>query len=140
MEQKTEEAKLDCAASVDSIVMYHDGACPLCAVEVAHYREQAPKGRIHFIDASADTQRLTADGVEQKRALKRLHVRLGDGRIVTGAAAFVAIWRQLPGWRRLAPIASFPPILFVLEFGYRIVSPIREVLSGWMIQRQARRP
>ncbi len=61
--------------------------------------------------------------------MKRFHVRAADGRILSGAAAFVAIWRVLPGWRRLAMVTSLPGVILVLEWGYRLVLPVRPLIS-----------
>ncbi|MGF1462829.1 MAG: thiol-disulfide oxidoreductase DCC family protein [Maricaulaceae bacterium] len=116
--------------SDNRLVMYHDGACPICAAEVDHYRKADREDRIAFVDASAEAETLSAHGVDPTAALDRLHVRLPNGRIATGARAFVAVWAQLPGWRRIAPIAGAPPFIWLLELGYRLVGPIRKPLAG----------
>lgn len=113
--------------------MFHDGACPLCTLEVAHYRKLDREGKISFIDATcADkdvSAQLVSAGLTQAVALRRLHVVLPDGRIVSGARAFVALWRVLPRWRRIAPIAGAPPIIWILEGLYRLFLPIRPLLA-----------
>ncbi len=52
-------------------------------------------------------------------ALRRMHVRMADGSLRDGAAAFAAIWRALPGWRWLGRVAAWPGIAQGLELGYR---------------------
>ncbi len=116
------------------VTMFHDGACPLCSQEVAYYRRTDADGRIRFCDAA--DPRTAADlaeaGLTQEAALKRLHVRRADGRVVSGARAFVEVWRQLPGWRHVAPIASAPPVIWMLELGYRMFLPFRPVVAKLM--------
>ena len=54
--------------------------------------------------------------------------------MVSGAAAFVAMWRVLPGLKFLAFVASFPPCLWALERAYLQFLRMRP-----SIQRMARR-
>ena len=69
------------------------------------------------------------EGVTQERAMKRFHVRSSDGRVLSGAAAFVEIWTGLPGWRWAARVASLPGALAALEWGYRSFLPVRPFIS-----------
>ena len=57
----------------------------------------------------------------------RLHVRQRDGSLVSGAAAFVAIWTRLPAYAWLGAIASRRPVLALLEGGYRAFLGIRRL-------------
>ena len=53
------------------------------------------------------------DGVHdlsRQQALARFHVRRADGRLVSGAAAFVSLWQQLPRWRWAARLAGLPGV------------------------------
>jgi len=61
--------------------------------------------------------------------MKRFHVRASDGRVLSGAAAFVEVWTRLPGWRWAARAASLPGALIVLEWGYRIFLRVRPFIS-----------
>lgn len=108
--------------------VYFDGACPLCRAEIAFYRRQDKEGAVCFVDVAA-ADAATPEGVTQTQALQRFHVREHDGRIRSGAAAFVAVWSQLPGWRRAARVAALPGVLSMLELGYSLFLPIRPYLS-----------
>jgi len=70
---------------------------------------------IHFIDA-----RLSGAfcPVDRDTMLARFHAR-ENGQILSGAAAFAAMWRVIPVLRPLGLAARQPAILFLLERLYR---------------------
>ena len=110
-------------------MVYYDGRCPLCRREVRFYRRLDRRGAIHWHDVSRDAGDLDCDGIGQRQALDRIHARRPDGTIVTGAAAFVEMWKRLPGLELAAPVAGTPPALALLERGYRWFAPRRHRLS-----------
>ena len=50
---------------------------------------------LDFIDISQLDFDFEREGLDKAKANKYLHVRLTDGRIVTGVDSFVAIWQAL---------------------------------------------
>jgi predicted DCC family thiol-disulfide oxidoreductase YuxK len=71
--------------------------------------------------------------------MQRFHVRAGDGRVLSGAAAFVEVWSRLPRWRWAARAASLPGALAALELGYRMFLPLRPIISGFFRRIRRRR-
>lgn len=108
--------------------VYFDGSCPLCRAEIGYYRRKDQAGALCFVDVS-ETGAATPEGVTQRRALERFHVRSGDGRVLSGAAAFVEIWTRLPRWRWAARAAALPGALAALELSYRMFLPVRPFIS-----------
>jgi predicted DCC family thiol-disulfide oxidoreductase YuxK len=45
-------------------------------------------------------------------------VRLADGALVSGAAAFLALWRQTPGFGLAGRLLSVRPVVAVLDLAY----------------------
>ncbi len=109
-------------------VVYFDGLCPLCQAEIGYYRRRDEAGAFCFVDVS-EADAVTPEGVTQAQAMKRFHVRAGNGRLLSGAAAFVEIWTRLPKWRWAARAAALPGGLAALELGYRMFLPIRPFIS-----------
>ena len=99
--------------------VYYDGGCPVCSREIALYQRlsDGAADRPAFENISADDTVLP-DGVSRQEALARFHVRLGSGEIVSGAAAFIALWRATPRFRLLGRMASIPPLPWLLEKAY----------------------
>ncbi|NPU68704.1 DUF393 domain-containing protein [Bradyrhizobium sp. 83012] len=119
--------------------VYFDGACPLCRAEIGYYSRTDEAGALCFVDVSK-AGAATPEGLSQQQAMARFHVRAADGRLLSGAAAFVEVWRRLPRWRWAARVASLPGVLAVLELGYRLFLPIRPFLSrslGRLAPREA---
>lgn len=106
-----------------------NGSCPLCRAEIGYYRRTDEAGTLCFVDVS-EAGAPVPDGLTQQRAMDRFHVRASDGRLLSGAAAFVEVWSRLPRWRWAARVASLPGVLAVLELGYRMFLPVRPLISG----------
>ncbi len=117
--------------------VYFDGSCPLCRVEIGYYRREDQSGSLCFVDVS-ESAAASPEGVTQRRAMERFHVRASDGRVLSGAAAFVEVWSRLPQWRWAARAASLPGALAVLELGYRMFLPVRPYLSRLFGRRRQR--
>ena len=120
------------------ITVYFDGACPLCRTEIGLYSKCKGAEALHFVDVSDETQALGQD-LPRPDALRRFHVRLSDGTLVSGAAGFTALWVHLPGWRWLARAAKIPGIEPLLEALYRGFLVIRPMLS-WLAARMSKAP
>ncbi|BAM90783.1 hypothetical protein S58_48040 [Bradyrhizobium oligotrophicum S58] len=118
--------------------MYYDGSCPLCRAEIGYYRRTDEAGALCFVDVST-ADAAAPDGMTQREAMQRFHVRAGDGRVLSGAAAFVEVWRRLPRWRWAARLASLPGVLAGLELGYRLFLPVRPFISRRVARLQQRR-
>ncbi len=119
--------------------VFFDGSCPLCRAEIGYYRRTDQVGALCYIDIS-EPGSVPPEGITAQQAMKRFHVRSGDGRVLSGAAAFVEVWTRLPRWRWAARTASLPGALITLELCYKTFLPIRPILSrlfGHVLQLQA---
>lgn len=108
-----------------SLTVWYDGACPLCSREIAAMRRLDRKGAIAFVDI-ADSA--AACPIDREAALARFHVQEG-GEVLSGAAAFAAMWRAIPALRWLGLLARWRPLEIVLERCYRSFLVIRPALQ-----------
>ena len=110
------------------LTVYHNGSCPLCRLEIGQYKQARGAERIEFVDVSQPGADPGPD-LPRREAMGRFHVRLPSGELRSGAAAFAAIWRVLPGWRAMDGVSRPPAAIPVMELGYRAFSPFRPTLA-----------
>ena len=112
------------------LTVWHDGACPLCRREIALMRRLDRRNAIRFVDAASDD---ASCPVDRATLLARFHAQ-EDGRLLSGAAAFAAMWRAIPLLRPLGLAARDKRILALLEWVY-----LRFLRARPMLQRLANR-
>lgn len=89
--------------------------CPVCSREISTHRRLRGGEDIHWVDASRCEEAALSTDLDRASAMRRLHVRRGNGTLVSGAAAFVEIWKQLPAFAWLARIRANRPTLLALD-------------------------
>lgn len=107
------------------LTVYYDGGCPLCSREIGFYRRCAGANRIEWVDLMAVAPDALGDDLDFADAMARFHVRRPDGRLLSGARAFAAMWRELPRFRLPGRVAGMPGIVSMLELGYRVALWLR---------------
>lgn len=108
--------------------VYYDGLCILCSKEIDHYRRQTGSDSIEFIDITSSQFDATSEGLDPFLVHKVMHVRNPAGELKTGVDAFIAIWEQLPKYKKLATLAQKKSVRGLLNFGYRGFVVIRPYL------------
>lgn len=108
------------------VKVWFDGACPLCLREIALMKRLDRCGRIDFVDVSQGAE--AACPIERAQLLARFHAE-EDGRLVSGAAAFAAMWRQIPLLRPLGLLARNAAVLGALEWLYLRFLTVRPFLQ-----------
>ncbi|MFS0738603.1 DUF393 domain-containing protein [Sphingomonas sp. 1P06PA] len=114
------------------LTVWHDGTCPLCAREIAFMRRLDRAGAIRFVDA-ADPAAVCP--IDRGALLDRFHAR-EDGVMLSGAAAFAAMWRAIPLLRPIGLAARNPIVLALLERAYRLFLRGRPRLQRALRQRR----
>lgn len=119
-----------------SLAVFYDGACPLCQREIALYRDLPATAPVEFVDISNPAQAVP-EGQSREAWLARFHVQHADGRIESGARAFLALWARLPYWRWLARLGALPGVAAGLEGMYVLFLRVRPGLQ-WLARRARR--
>jgi predicted DCC family thiol-disulfide oxidoreductase YuxK len=109
--------------------LYFDGACPLCAREVAFLRRLDRGGRVRFTDIAAPGFDAPATGIAWQDLMDRIHARLADGTVVEGVEAFRRLYTLLGfGW--LVAPTRLPGVRQLLDLAYRTFARNRLRLTG----------
>jgi len=112
----------------------------MCAKEIAYYqrldKQHHGQHRVQWVDVAGPNPSCPV-GYDQQQLLARFHVKdLQTGKILDGAAGFARLWRSMPSpWRQLGLIASFTPITWILELGYRVTLRVRPAIVKRLFKR-----
>ena len=117
-----------------NVTVWFDGGCPLCRREIALMQRLDRAGSIIFVDV-ADPK--AACPLDRRDLLARFHAE-ENGEILSGAAAFAAMWRAIPALRPLGVLARNRVFLGVLEAGYLGFLRLRPRLQSWLQRREDR--
>ncbi len=102
--------------------MYYDSGCPVCMRGVRHYRRIDWARRLAWVDLMAEPDALVAEGVTFADAMEHLHVRDRRGHLHAGGHAFLSLWDELPGYRRLSWLIRTLRLPAVFDRVYRSLS------------------
>ena len=108
--------------TTETEVLYN-ARCPVCRAEIEHYQGYAEARGLPIAFHDLNSDNLANWGIDADAAAKRLHVREGD-RMLSGVAAFLALWRAMPRYAWLARIVALPGLRQVAGVIYeRILAP-----------------
>lgn len=116
------------------VTVWYDGACPLCMREIALMRRLDRRDAIDFINLSEDQ---SACPIDRDLLLARLHA-MENGTMLSGAAAFAAMWRAIPLLRPLGLLARIPLVLKALERLYLAFLRVRPRIQKMITTRDSK--
>lgn len=112
------------------VTVWFDGDCPLCVREINLMRRLDRRQAIEFVDVTGGQ----GCPIDRQTLLARFHAREQGGELVSGAAAFAAMWRAIPLLRPLGLAARWQPVQRLLEMLYlqflRIRPRLQRALGG----------
>jgi predicted DCC family thiol-disulfide oxidoreductase YuxK len=117
--------------------VFHDGACPLCAREVAVLRRLNRRGRILFTDIADPAFAPSSVGRTQEELMAKIHGRLPSGDLVEGVEVFRQLYTAV-GFGPLVSLTRLPGVRHALDVGYRLFAKNRLRLTGRCSDRACR--
>jgi len=123
-------------ATQPEVTVWFDSDCPLCVREIAFMRRLDRRGAIDFVDIQGSG----ACPIDRQTLLERFHAREAGQPIVSGAAAFAAMWRAIPVLKPLGIAARSRIVLAALERLYLCFLKVRPWLQRRVSAWESRRP
>ncbi|MCE3010771.1 MAG: DUF393 domain-containing protein [Proteobacteria bacterium] len=108
--------------------VFFDGECRVCAFEIQQYIKKDLERKIEFIDISHPKFSAESYGLDRKKVRQVMHTQTADGKFHTRVDAFVQIWKVLPQYRFLVPLAKNRALRPFLEVAYTAFAKIRPYL------------
>ena len=113
--------------------VFYDGTCPLCTKEIQFYQRQADANKINWVDVNSNTLELDSHGLTRKKAIERFHVMLSDGKLLSGAHAFIQLWLTLEKFYALGRLLNTKLTIFILERLYLLFLRFRPSIQ-WVFR------
>ncbi|MGC3973267.1 MAG: DUF393 domain-containing protein [Nitrospira sp.] len=111
------------------LTVWYDGACPLCAREMALMKRLDRKRRLRFCDFSAPDYNVCTSGIPLSELGAVIHAQWEDGTVIRGVEVFRMIW-QAVGLGFLTRMSRLPLIDLLAEKGYAWFARNRLWLTG----------
>ena len=100
--------------------VYFNNSCKICKAEIDLYKKEKVN-QISWIDITDNQNAQMETKKDDKELLRRLHVEK-DGKIFSGAKAFLIVWKNIPKYRLLYSIFKLPVIFQIFSFTYEIIA------------------
>jgi predicted DCC family thiol-disulfide oxidoreductase YuxK len=102
------------------VKVYFNNSCNICRAEINLYKKQNIKD-IEWIDITDNKSAEIETQKNNKTLLRRLHVKEGNN-IISGAEAFLLVWKKIPKYKFLYNFFKLPIIFSLFELIYEIIA------------------
>ena len=100
--------------------VYYNESCSICRAEINLYKKQNIN-EIEWVDITNNAVAEKNTSKNNISLLRRLHVE-EDGKIYSGAEAFLLIWKKIPKYKFLYTFFKSPIIFTIFSFFYEIIA------------------
>ena len=100
--------------------VYFNNSCKICKAEIDIYKKEEIS-EINWVDITNNKQAQIETKKNGKELIRRLHVEK-NGKIFSGAEAFLLVWKNIPKYKFLYNIFSLPIIFQIFSVGYEIIA------------------
>ena len=102
------------------IRVFFNNSCSVCRLEINHYKKISDNN-LEWIDITNNDDALKITSKTQEELLRRLHV-IDNGRVISGAKAFIIIWSKIPKYKFLSKLFSIKPFFLIFHYLYEFVA------------------
>ena len=102
------------------IRVFFNNSCSVCRLEINHYKKISDNN-LEWIDITNNNDALKITSKTQEELLRRLHV-IDNGRVISGAKAFIIIWSKIPKYKFLSKLFSIKPFFLIFHYTYEFVA------------------
>ena len=100
--------------------VYYNKSCSICRAEINIYKKQNIKD-IEWVDITQNKLAEKETLQNEKALLRRLHIKQ-EGKVLSGAKAFLLLWKKIPKYRFLYYFLKKPIIYNLFSIGYEIIA------------------
>ena len=100
--------------------VYFNNSCNICRAEINLYKKQNIED-IEWVDITDNKSAELETQKNNKTLLRRLHVKDGNN-IISGAKAFLLVWKKIPKYKFLYKFFRTPLIFNLFSFLYEIAA------------------
>ena len=97
-----------------------NNSCSVCRIEINHYKKIS-NNNFQWIDIThnIEAQKMTSKSDEE--LLRRLHV-VYEGKVLSGAEAFMVLWSKIPRYQFLYKILKFKIFFIIFHYTYEFIA------------------
>ena len=100
--------------------VYYNESCSICRAEINHYKKQNIE-EIDWVDITNNVAAEKETLKDDKALLRRLHVKK-DGKVFSGAEAFLLVWKNIPKYKFLYSILRLPLFFQIFSLAYEVIA------------------
>ena len=100
--------------------VYFNNSCKICKAEIDLYKKEKIS-KIDWIDITNNQNAKIETKKNDKELLRRLHVKK-NGEIISGARAFLLVWKNIPKYKFLYSIFKLPIIFQIFSLCYETIA------------------
>ncbi len=100
--------------------VYYNKSCSICRAEINLYKRQNIKD-IEWVDITNNLIAEKDTSKNNRTLLRRLHVE-ENGKIFSGAKAFLLVWKKIPKYKFLYIVLKLPIVFNLFSFFYEIIA------------------
>jgi|TARA_B110000285_G_scaffold139897_1_gene156547 predicted DCC family thiol-disulfide oxidoreductase YuxK len=102
------------------VKVYFNNSCNICRAEINLYKKQNIED-IEWVDITDNKAAEIETQKDDKALLRRLHIKDGE-KIISGAEAFLLVWKKIPKYKFLYIFFKTPLIFSLFSFFYEIAA------------------